>query len=120
MKYFIKRALPTVIVTATIALPLFANAQQNLFQTANSSAQSILDTVVLLTKVAFAAILLFFFWGIAKYIWGGAEEKEQAKGLLFWAVIAIFIAASIWGIVRVLQTTFETGSTTTGVTPNVT
>jgi Kef-type K+ transport system membrane component KefB len=98
-------------------LPLAAFAQGNAFDTANDSVTTLLAIVSNLSVVAFMAILLFFFWLTAKYIWGGAEDKEETKNLMIWSVVAVFIAASIWGLVQVLQVTFNVGNDTTGTIP---
>ena len=56
-----------------------------------------------LIPLAFAAAVLFFIWGIARYILGGAEDKEKAKNVMIWGVVALFVMSSIWGLVRFLQ-----------------
>ncbi len=60
------------------------------------------QVVSLLIPIAFALILLFFFWGLAKYMLGDAEDKEKGKNLMIWGVIALFVAASVWGLVAFL------------------
>lgn len=44
--------------------------------------------------------LLGFFWGLVKYIWGGAEDKEKGKNIMIYGVIALFVMFAIWGILR--------------------
>lgn len=53
-----------------------------------------------LIPIVFAIALLVFFWGLVRYIFGGAENKDAAKNLMIWGVVALFIMASIWGLVR--------------------
>jgi hypothetical protein len=52
--------------------------------------------------------LLYFFWGLARFILnaGGGKEKEDAKNIMVWGIIGLFVMISIWGIVRVLEATF--------------
>lgn len=54
-----------------------------------------------LIPVAFALALLFFFWGLALYILnaGNEEKKSEGRRVMIGGVIALFIMASIWGIV---------------------
>lgn len=53
-----------------------------------------------LIPIAFAAALLFFFWGMAMYIRGASdEEKAQGRSIMVWGVVALFVMASVWGIV---------------------
>jgi hypothetical protein len=101
--------------------PVFAFAQLAGGGSTIINAVTTLGQVVnALIPIAFAAALLFFFWGLAQYIWGGAEEKEKGRNLMIWGVVALFIMASIWGIVGVLRTTFGVGAATTVVVPGVT
>ena len=55
-----------------------------------------------LLPIAFSLCLLYFFWGIAKYIRNAGDEKaiEQGKETMIWGVIALFVVFSIWGIIR--------------------
>ena len=64
----------------------------------------------------FALALLFFLWGLAKYIFaaGNEEAKESGKRIMIWGIIALFIMASVWGIVAFLQDLF--GVTDTSIT----
>ncbi|MEK7514584.1 MAG: hypothetical protein AAB587_02070 [Patescibacteria group bacterium] len=58
-----------------------------------------------LIYVAFAAALLTFIWGLARFILhiGGDKSLEEGKRLMGWGVITLFIISSIWGIVGFLQ-----------------
>jgi len=58
-----------------------------------------------------AAALLVFFWGIVKFIAsaGSGEEREKAKSIMGWGIIALFVLVSFWGIIRVLTSTFLPG-----------
>lgn len=72
------------------------------------------DVVFILVRVAFAAALLFFFWGLAKYILSAGDEAAKASGknIMIWGVIALFVMASIWGIVVLLRSIFGVSGTT--------
>ncbi len=108
----IRSALMHGVVAVGSLVPVLVSAQANALDTVDQSTITLLTIVSRLSLIAFMAILLFFFWAIAKYIWGGAEDKEETKNLLIWAVVALFVAASIWGIVQVLKTTFGVGDET--------
>lgn len=59
-----------------------------------------------LIPLAFALCLLYFFWGVAKYIrTGAASEKdaEAGKQIMIWGVVGLFVAFSIWGIIKFIQ-----------------
>ena len=67
----------------------------------------------LLIPIAITIALLFFIWGLAMFILasGDEEKRKEGKQRMIWGVIALFIMASIWGLVRFIQSA-------TGVTEN--
>ena len=55
--------------------------------------------------------IVVFFWGLIKYLAKmGTEDSHEGLRIMFWGVIAIFVMVSIWGIVRLLQSTFKVGN----------
>lgn len=95
------------LTIATLALPHLAGAV------------TFLDTLALLNTILNATIGLFitlaivvFFWGLIKYLWTmGKEDAHEGLRIMFWGVIAIFVMVSIWGIIRLLQSTLRVNST---------
>lgn len=86
---------------------------------AAASAQTFLDTLNLVNTVvnAFVPILLsvavlVFFWGVIQYLVSLGDETKRAAAiqLMIWGVIAIFVMVSLWGIIRLLQSTFRVGN----------
>ena len=51
--------------------------------------------------------ILFFFWGTAQFILNGAGDKtrEDGKQKMIWGVVALFIMASIFGILQSISST---------------
>jgi len=93
-----------VIAAASVSLlPLFAFAQDlSGIQTIVESIGNIISTLI---PIVFAIILLVFFWGLARYVLaaGDEEQKVQGRKLMVGGVIALFVAASVWGIVIFVQ-----------------
>ena len=87
----------------------FVFAQQ---VTLESVILKITNLIALVIPIAFALAILFFFWGIAKFIYFADNETKRTEGknILIWGVIAIFFLVSIWGVVALLQDTFLGGS----------
>ena len=77
------------------------------------------DTLVFASQFLNGMIGLFitlaivvFFWGLIKYLWSmGTEDAHEGLKIMFWGVIAIFVMVSIWGIIRLLQSTLKVTST---------
>ena len=83
-----------------------------------ASAATLLDTLALANTFLNALIGLFitlaivvFFWGLIKYLVNAGKEKAAGLQIMFYGVIAIFVMVSIWGIIRLLQSTFKVTST---------
>lgn len=97
----------TILTAGLLALPAVAGAA------------TLLDTLALANTFLNALIGLFitlaivvFFWGLIKYLWGASSENaHEGLQLMMWGVIAIFVMVSIWGIIRLLQSTFKVTST---------
>jgi hypothetical protein len=59
-----------------------------------------------LIPLAFALCLLYFFWGVAKYIRsgaGGANAAKEGKQVMVYGIIGLFVAFSIWGIITFIK-----------------
>ena len=96
----------SALAASVFVLPTFA------------SAATLLDTLALANTFLNALIGLFitlaivvFFWGLIRYLVSVGEEKAEGLQIMFYGVIAIFVMVSIWGIIRLLQSTFKVTST---------
>ncbi len=83
-----------------------------------ASAQTLLNTLALVSTFLNSLVYLFitlaivvFFWGLIRYLWSVGEEKSAGLQTMMYGVIAIFVMVSIWGIIRLLQSTFRVTST---------
>lgn len=62
--------------------------------------------IPLLYAIAFIAFLI----GIVRYFFfGGEEAREKGKQLIVWGLVGFFVIFSVWGIVRLLLSTFNLG-----------
>ncbi len=64
------------------------------------------DQIVRFSAALLAGIaLLVFFWGLVKFIFAQSSEtaKTEAKKVMVWGLIALFVMVSVWGIVRFMQ-----------------
>lgn len=103
------KTLTKIAVGAGILLPLVAYAQQTVggILTAISSllTQAIPILMILATVV--------FLWGVILYIVAGGDEEKlgRAKSFIIAGLIGLFAMIAIWGLVKVLTTTFNVGGT---------
>lgn len=76
-------------------------------------AQGVLKTIGELvssaTPIVVALALLYFFWGLATFILssGDEEKRNKSRGVMIWGIIALFIIVSVWGLIGVVQETFD-------------
>ena len=62
----------------------------------------------MILPIIISLAVLYFVWGLAKYIKDSSNEgiNEEAKSIMVWGVIVIFVMVSMWGLVRILTLTF--------------
>ena len=73
---------------------------------------SIWQIVTAFIPVAFGAAVVFFFFGMAKFILHAGDDQQRSEGkqIMLWGIIALFIISSIWGIVYLLANFFGVGN----------
>jgi len=62
--------------------------------------------------VIFTAGFFMFVWGLVQFIMAlnkGGEQEEGKKHML-WGIVGMFIMASVYGILALLDNTFELGA----------
>jgi len=62
----------------------------------------ILNNVVMLI---FALALVYFVWKMAHYVQG--DKPQDAIQGMGWSLLAMFVMVSVWGLVKLIQNTFE-------------
>jgi hypothetical protein len=98
--------LATALAGGAAFLPMFA------------SAQTLLNTLALVSTFLNSLVYLFitvaivvFFWGLIQYLLSGGEDKAKGLNIMLMGVVTIFVMVSIWGLIRLLQSTFRVTST---------
>jgi len=59
--------------------------------------------------IVFALSVITFIWGVFKYtILSQGDEKQtaEAKNVIFYGLIGLFVMVSVWGIVKLIQKSF--------------
>lgn len=104
-----------LLTLAFLALPSAALAAP-----AITNFKSLIRVLVDLLNVAIPIImslaLLAFFWGVFLFVRNSdsGEQKEEGRRIMVWGIIALFVMAAFFGIVRVVQDTFFGGSSGSG------
>ncbi|OHB15394.1 MAG: hypothetical protein A2431_03885 [Candidatus Zambryskibacteria bacterium RIFOXYC1_FULL_39_10] len=95
----IYKAVPFLIL---LILPIFTYAQLTETRNFLTAARDIVSNILI--PLAFTLALLFFFYGVAKYIWAEGQGKDDGKKIMIWGVVALFVMSSIWGIIYFVRT----------------
>lgn len=114
MKVSIKKVVSVALASAL--LPVFAFAQNlgNIEGLVNSVGR----IINILIPIVFALAMLFFFWGLASYLIGGEHNRDVAMKRMVWGIVAIFVMAAVWGLVRFIGSAVGVDSGTgPGFTP---
>jgi hypothetical protein len=111
-----KPILYAMLTTGLLALPLIADAQTGTLQGIVATFGSIIRALV---GILFTLAIVVFFWGLVRYLFSGGEEKGKGLNLMLMGIIAIFVMASLYGIVGILQRTLGAGGNATFQPPTV-
>src|SRR3989344_1459389 len=98
----VKNFLPLTV----LVLPMFVFAQDAI--SILSKIRQILGYIV---PIIMTLALIYFFWGLIKYISkaGDEEAQKEARGMMIYGVIILFVMASVWGLVGVIGRSFGIG-----------
>ncbi len=61
-----------------------------------------------LVGVLLALALIYFLWGVVKYMQSVGDETKRKEGInmMTYGIIALFVMVSVWGLVNLLKNTF--------------
>jgi hypothetical protein len=72
----------------------------------NSLIKIFINIVTSLIPIAGGLAFLYFFWGVAKFIFaaGNEEKRKSSKTIMTWGLVALFVMLSIYGILKLFGT----------------
>lgn len=98
----------SVITIFALAVPALITSA------AAKNLKELIDNVVIngilvpLVPVLVGAAVIVFIYGVLVLVFSeGGEKKEEAKQYMLWGIIGIFVMVSVWGLVAILQGTFQ-------------
>jgi len=105
----VKNIFLTIIISGLL-LPSLALAQ-NPNKTVGNILKEFQDILNLLIPIIIGIGLLFFLIGIVNYVTAGEDEEKQkqARNMMLYGIVALFVMVAVWGLVSVLGQTFLSG-----------
>ena len=87
--------------------------------TLESILQQISHLVSLLVPLLITLAVVYFIWGVIKYIAAGGDEekRKEARSMMIYGIIGLFVIVAMWGLVEVLRSTFGINAEQTYTTP---
>jgi len=64
----------------------------------------------LITPLIFGLSTVYFFWGVAQFVLHDASNektREEGKKKIMWGIVALFVFASIYGILSAIGTAVD-------------
>ncbi len=101
MKSFFK----LLIVSCGLLVPLIVFAAPENFKSLINIFTNLIKAII---PVIGGLAILYFFWGIAKYIFsaGSEELRSEAKNVMTWGLVAMFVMFSFYGILSLFGYSF--------------
>jgi hypothetical protein len=94
-------------LNALICLPYGTSGPQNC--TLKALVYTVIGYIEQIIVVIFALSTLTFIWGVFQYTvaaQGDEKKTAEAKNVIFYGTIGLFVMVSVWGILKVIQKTF--------------
>jgi purine-cytosine permease-like protein len=107
MRTFLNGA-KVAIVGAVMLTPFILHAATP--RTFKEIIDRIVDLLLRLIPILIGIALLVFFWGLTKFMYGGAdspEKRSEGRMIMIWGVIALAVMVSIGGILAMLGQSFS-------------
>ena len=104
---------------ALIAGALYAVPFLALAQTLVDAVRVVEKIINLVVPIMGALLIIWFFYGVTQYIGAGGDDEKRtaARNTMIYAVIGMFVAFSVFGLVGLLRRTFGVGQESTGHLP---
>lgn len=92
------------VLSGLLVVPILASAQS-----LTSVLNKFSELVNLAIPLVLALAVLYFFWGLGMFILnqGSEDKRKEGRDIMIYGIIALFVMVSVWGLIRLLQETFQ-------------
>lgn len=107
-----KKIFPYIFSSVTVLTLFFTSYDTALSAPARNFKDLVTNTIIgdilnptVLLLIALA--IIFFLWGVFKFMIAEGDKKEDGKQFMLWGIVGIFVMVSVWGLVSILASTFK-------------
>jgi hypothetical protein len=93
-----------VLISISVLLPMTSYAVLDQTERISTAGLDIINRFLI--PIAFSLALLYFFYGVAKYIRSAGSDKDEGRKIMVWGVVALFVMSSVWGLVYFIRSEF--------------
>lgn len=113
-RWFVLPALVLLIPIGALAQGINLSPIQSLIGAVASVLRAVVPVLVTLG-------LAVFLWGLVRYLWGSGAEPDlkNAKQLMMWGLVILFVMVSVWGIIDLMQLALGINKNATGRAPQI-
>lgn len=102
------RLLKFSLLTSVFLAPVLVFAQGRTGSGIQSLLQQVMSIITQLIPIVIGIAVLMFLWGVLKYVTAkGEEDQKEARGVMLYGIIALFVMVSVWGLVNILGDTLN-------------
>ena len=92
------------VLAILIALPMVTLAAEGLF----GILQILKDFIAALVPLIIGIAVIYFLFGVLKYVIAkDSDSQKEARSIMVMGIIVLFVMVSVWGLVNILQDTFN-------------
>ncbi len=103
-----KKLAPILLFTLNASAAFAQESQSAIPSSLKNAINSLVNPLIgILVGIA----LIIFFWGILEFVANAGNEEARTTGKrnIIWGLLGFTIIFGVWGIIRILQSFFETG-----------
>jgi fumarate reductase subunit D len=103
------RLLKLSLSTSVFLMPVLAFAASDGVFKFIAMIKSLIEGLI---PVVIGLAVLSFLWGVLQYVVAKDEDKQkEARGIMLYGIIALFVMVSVWGLVNILGDTLDLSNT---------
>jgi membrane protease YdiL (CAAX protease family) len=103
----------SLFLISFMALPAMATSINTFKDLVDRAVNTIIAPIV---PLLIGLAVLVFLYGVLNFTFSeGGAKKEEGKQYMIWGIVGLFVMVSVWGLVAILQGTFNLDNKTQNI-----